>query len=327
MAQYTVRHVTRFRYSVPIVESVTEARMQPRSTDLQQCSLFRLHVRPATSIHTYTDHLGNVVHHFSLPGVHRELNILAESEVQVHAPPPLPASLPANGWDAVDTLLANSDCWDMLVPSTMTPNTTRLAELAAELDVRRRSDPLNLLLEINAGLHRSFAYDAKSTRVESPIDDALQHRRGVCQDFSHIMLALVRNYLQIPCRYVSGYLYHRRDDRSVDGASHAWLEVLLPELGWIGFDPTNNILAGDRHIQVAVGRDYHDVPPTRGVFKGNAGSELAVTVRVRSITDPEYVSSEDDEIITPPYIATEQELQTRYAQMILAMQIQQQQQQ
>ena len=112
-------------------------------------------------------------------------------------------------------------------------------------------------------------------------DHALSMRQEVCQDFTHIMIALVRQ-LRVPCRYVSGYLYHRSNgpDRSAEDAMHAWVEAYLPGLGWVGFDPTNNVLTGDRHIRVAVGRDYADVPPTRGVFKGNGDSELCVAVQV-----------------------------------------------
>lgn len=125
----------------------------------------------------------------------------------------------------------------------------------------------------------------RTTRVDSPIDDALQARRGVCQDFAHILIALIRR-LGVPCRYVSGYLFRNEDlsVRSADGATHAWVETLLPDLGWIGFDPTNNLIADNRHIRVAIGRDYADVPPTRGVFKGAAASrsEVAVAVAVGS---------------------------------------------
>jgi len=117
--------------------------------------------------------------------------------------------------------------------------------------------------------------------VDSPIDDALKVRAGVCQDLAHIMIALARR-IGIPCRYVSGYLSPSPDahDRSVEGATHAWAEAYVPTLGWVGFDPTNDLLAGDRHIRVAVGRDYADVPPTRGVFRGEAGSELGVLVTI-----------------------------------------------
>ena len=156
-----------------------------------------------------------------------------------------------------------------------------LAELKEALNVKRRDDPLRLLRELNTSLYHWFDYVPKSTRVDSPIDDALRARAGVCQDFAHIMMALVRT-LRIPCRYVSGYLYHgaKNQDRSSEGASHAWVEAFLPDLGWVGFDPTNNLIVGERHIRAAVGRDYADVPPTRGVFRGDAESELAVAVTV-----------------------------------------------
>ena len=117
--------------------------------------------------------------------------------------------------------------------------------------------------------------------MNSPIEASLTSRQGVCQDFAHIMIAMVRR-LRIPCRYVSGYLYHsdQNKDRSADGATHAWVEALLPGFGWVGFDPTNNLMAGSRHIRTAVGRDYADVPPTLGTMKGRAETELQVRVRV-----------------------------------------------
>lgn len=324
---YTVRHHTRFTYSVPIAESVTEVRMHPRRTEYQQCSTFRLQVRPHAHILEYHDDQDNIVNHFTQPGLHQSLSIIAEAEVLVNARPLPPQALEFSAWDEIDAANASGDTWDMLLPSEFTQRTERLDALATALDVSRRRDPLSLLYELNSAIHRTFAYDAKSTRVDSPIDEALQHRRGVCQDFAHIMLALARNYLQIPCRYVSGYLYHRRDDRSADGATHAWIEAWLPNLGWVGFDPTNNLLAGERHIEVAIGRDYNDVPPTRGVYKGNAASELAVVVRVRTSHDPDLEPGEPEVIDAPAYRSTEQALQARYAQALLAMQMQQQQQQ
>jgi transglutaminase-like putative cysteine protease len=136
-------------------------------------------------------------------------------------------------------------------------------------------------LEISQGIHEKFAYVPNATLVDSPIDDALTARKGVCQDFAHIMITLVRE-LRIPCRYVSGYLFHADAEkaRAAEGASHAWVEALLPGLGWTEFDPTNNVLGGESHIRVAVGRDYSEVPPTRGVFKGGGESELSVSVTV-----------------------------------------------
>ncbi|MBW7884850.1 MAG: transglutaminase family protein [Caldilineaceae bacterium] len=324
---YAIRHVTRFQYTAPIAESITEVRMHPRQTLYQQCDAFQLQVRPQAAVFTYEDHLHNVVHHFSQPAVHQQLAIIAQAEVQVSPRPALPPLLPDTAWSQIDAVAATGEHWDMLAPSEFTTRTERLDALAQELDVRRRDDPLRLLLELNHSIHRTFAYDAASTRVDSPIDEALAHRRGVCQDFAHIMIALVRNYLAIPCRYVSGYLYHRRDDRSADGASHAWLDAWLPEIGWVGFDPTNNVLVGERHIEVAVGRDYHDVPPTRGVFKGLAGSELTVSVRVRAVEDGEHMPADTEVMEMPPYRSMAEQLHARYAETLRAMQLLQQQQQ
>jgi transglutaminase-like putative cysteine protease len=222
-----------------------------------------------------------------VPGHHTQLTITAEALMEQAPPTELPAALAPATWDELDQLTAQHDYWDMLMPSRFAHPTDRLHELARELDIRRRDDPLSLLRELNTALYESFAYAPNTTHVDSLIDDALQSRQGVCQDFAHIMITLVRE-LRIPCRYVSGYLFHRREDhdRSEDDATHAWVEAFLPELGWVGFDPTNNLLAGERHIRTAVGRDYADVPPTRGVFKGDAESELDVGVKVSPTDAP-----------------------------------------
>jgi len=141
---------------------------------------------------------------------------------------------------------------------------------------------------------KSFAYEAGVTDAESPIDLALSVKRGVCQDFTHIMIAICRAW-GIPARYVSGYLFTDRQhgDRSDPEATHAWVEVFLPSTRWIGLDPTNNVLAGERHIACAVGRDYNDVPPSRGVYKGESDSQLAVAVSVgrarASHSEPEFI--------------------------------------
>lgn len=291
---YSILHKTRFRYSASVSESVIEVRMQPRSELLQHCLSFRLVTQPASKVFSYVDCYGNHVHHFSLPAPHRVTTITAEAVVMVNPPPPLPERLDREAWAALDELTDHGDFWDFLAPSRFAHTTDRLEALARELEVCRRDDPLALLRELNQRIYTAFAYDPEHTKVDSPIDVALAARRGVCQDFAHIMIALVRP-LGIPCRYVSGYLFHRVEDhdRSEQDATHAWIEALLPELGWIGFDPTNNLIAGERHIRTAVGRDYADVPPTKGIYKGQAGHTLEVGVRVAPaeapITDEEVL--------------------------------------
>jgi transglutaminase-like putative cysteine protease len=289
---YSIRHLTKFRYSTPVSESLMELRMHPRSEGLQRCLNFQVNVTPRTRVQSYRDYMGNVVHHFDVPGAHRQLTIVAESMVDVAPRATLPAGLGEDAWAQLDAQLSNGDFWEMLAPSQFAQWTALIEEFALELRLpeaerAREGDPLELIAELNAAVYKAIAYVPKSTRVDSPVDDALRNRQGVCQDYSHIMIALVRR-MGIPCRYVSGYLFHKAGSktRSTEGATHAWVEAFLPALGWVGFDPTNNVWADETHVRTAVGRDYADVPPTRGVFKGDASSELTVAVRVAPSDKP-----------------------------------------
>jgi transglutaminase-like putative cysteine protease len=297
---YAIRHLTKFRYSTPISESFMELRMQPRTEATQHCVWFDLSIKPRTRLTSYRDRLGNLVHHFDVPGHHTQLAIKSEAVVDI-APQTWPESLGASAWQDLDAMVGNGDYWEMLMPSRFASPTDLLGKLARELDVSRRDDPLMLLRQLTAGLRETFEYAPQATEVDSPIDEALRSRRGVCQDFAHIMIALVRG-VGIPCRYVSGYLFHRddEDDRSAEDATHAWVEALLPGLGWVGFDPTNNLIASERHIRVAIGRDYGDVPPTRGIFKGQAKTDLSVAVKViPSAAPPPQENQGADEVWLP----------------------------
>jgi len=278
---YSVRHTTTFRYEPAVRESVMEVRLQPRSDGEQRCLSFSLHVDPAANIMQYRDFTGNTVHHFDIAGRHTQVKVTAQSAVEVQTVA-APRVSDCGDWADLDAMIASNDYWEMLLPSHFAHSSEPLEQLAVELKCERRANPLALLSELNAAIYKLFAYVPNSTKVDSPIEEALQERRGVCQDFAHLMIALVRP-LRIPCRYVSGYMFHRDEeekDRSLEGASHAWVEALVPRLGWVAFDPTNNLVGGDRHIRVAIGRDYADVPPTRGVYKGEAQSELSVAVTV-----------------------------------------------
>ena len=257
--------------------------MHPRSEGSQRCFVFQLSVNPRARIFGYTDSYGNLVHHFDLPSRHSQLTIISDALVNIEAQPSIPEVMEYQGWQELEELVEKKDYWDMLMPSHFARSSPELEQLAGEIGATERKgrSPLAYLQDIASGVHRSFSYVKKSTAVNSPIEDALRSRQGVCQDFAHIMIALVRN-ARIPCRYVSGYLYHSTENAhpATDGATHAWVEALLPGLGWIGFDPTIDRLASEQHIRTATGRDYADVPPTRGMMKGKAVTELQVRVRV-----------------------------------------------
>ncbi len=279
---FFIRHLTKFVYKSPVSESIMETRMHPRSDANQRCLTFQLAVTPRCRVFSYRDHLANNVHHFDIPVQHSQLVIVAESLVEMQPQPAIPSSLPNDAWEELDEEVREGDFWEMLLPSEFAAPTGELEKLAAHFDVRRRDDPLSVLHQLNEQIYKYFDYKPLSTRADSPIDLALTTRAGVCQDFAHIAIALIRTKLRIPCRYVSGYLYHGTEgqDRSEAAATHAWIEAFLPELGWVGFDPTNHLVAGERHIRTAIGRDYADVPPTHGMFRGRARSELSVAVRV-----------------------------------------------
>jgi transglutaminase-like putative cysteine protease len=278
---YSVRHTTTFRYEPAVRESVMEVRLQPRNDGEQRCLNFILNVDPATNVMQYHDFTGNTVHHFDIAGRHSVVKVTAHSTVEVQSiPAPRPGD--AGDWADLDALIEGNDHWEMLLPSHFAHASAQLEHLAKELRCERKGNPLMVLSNLNAAIYNLFDYVPNSTKVDSPIEEALTARQGVCQDFAHIMIALVRSKLRIPCRYVSGYLFHGESDmdRSVSSATHAWIEALIPPLGWVGFDPTNWLVAGDRHIRTAIGRDYADVSPTRGIFRGRAASELTVAVRV-----------------------------------------------
>ena len=298
---YAIRHFTRYRYSHYVWQSMMEVRMHPRSEGTQRCFVFQLSVNPRARIFGYTDFYGNLVHHFDLPSRHGQLTIISDALVNIDGQPSVPEVMEYEGWRDLEALVEKNDYWDMLMPSHFARSAPELEELAAEIGATERNgrSPLAFLRDIASGVHRSFSYVKKSTAVNSPIEDTLRSRQGVCQDFAHIMIALVRN-AGIPCRYVSGYLYHSSENShpSADGATHAWVEALLPSIGWVGFDPTINRLAGEKHIRTAIGRDYADVPPTMGVMKGKADTQLQVRVRVtpsQAVLPPDEEFAADEE--------------------------------
>jgi transglutaminase-like putative cysteine protease len=285
---YSIRHVTRFRYSAPVRESVMELRMQPRSEGPQTLRSFQINTTPRSQLYAYTDHFGNAVYHFNVLKSHEELRIEAQAMIEIARVLPLPEATDMLEWERYNSYNLTDEHFDLLEPSKFAFVSPTLAAFLRETSLEKPgADPFSALKRLNTAIHDSFEYEVGVTQVHSPIDHALEGRRGVCQDFTHIMIAVARHW-GIPARYISGYLYHRPQstDRSGADATHAWMEAWLPSLGWVGFDPTNNIPAGERHIRAAAGRDYADVPPARGTYKGGAESELAIAVSVEPTQAP-----------------------------------------
>jgi transglutaminase-like putative cysteine protease len=318
-----IQHLTRYAYSAEIREGVMEARMQPRSTRRQRLVSFALTVEPRAKLYSYVDWLGNTVHHFDTPSSHSELALAARAVVETTAPEALPPALDLEEWKRLEHGEVTALNFDMLQPSAFTAMTPLLEAFLKAHDTETLVDPLTRLHKLSAAIHDGFEYEPGATKADSPIDLALKLKRGVCQDFVHIMLSAARSW-GIPARYISGYLCRTADshDRSTPDATHAWVECWLPTLGWVAFDPTNAMLAGERHVVVAVGRDYADVPPTRGVYKGEAQSRLDVAVQVKE-TRSARVSLDFISSVQPP----KPKWSKKAVRQTAVVQVQQQQQQ
>ena len=261
----TVEHVTRFSYDAPIAEAYTELRLKPAHRDGQRCSSFTLETEPrGTTIDEYVDRFGSTVHHFDVLEVHERLVVTARSEVWTSEgftdpTPPLPL-----------------DRWDFLAPSRYVPEDAEIDELGA-LETSA-PDPEVAARELMRVVRSALVYERGSTDVYTTAAEALVHGRGVCQDFAHVMIGACRAR-GIPARYVSGYLHD--PDSGGAGESHAWVDVHLGEDGWLSLDPTHDTEQTDRYVRVGVGRDYGDVPPSRGVYRGSADETLEVAVTIR----------------------------------------------
>jgi transglutaminase-like putative cysteine protease len=271
-----VQHESRFTYAAAVEEAVAEVRMEPVSDDDQSCRSFHLAVTPSTEVYRYQDGFGNRVHHFNVLGTHDRVRILAAAVVETHPRPRDPTSCRAAypldpgrlGLDEVDFVQFRG-------PVRLSP---RLAPVLDAVRPRTGAPLWDLVLRVSHYIHDRFEYARDVTLASSPVDDLLEQGKGVCQDFTHLMIAVLRSF-GVPARYVSGYI-HRPNRES---QSHAWCEAWLPELGWVGVDPTNDCPVTGHFIKVAVGRDFTDVPPNKGVYRGRAQEGIQVRVETREL--------------------------------------------
>jgi len=292
MPYFQTQHTTRFTYPAAVRESVMELRVRPRDEWHQSCVQFELHVSPNTRVSAYRDCLGNHVHYFDMPGTHVRASMTATHIVRIDPLSAIPDAVDPGAWEELDALRNQPrvELWEMMHDSHFVRTTEKLAAFAEAIGAERRDDPLSTVRHISHALFEALDYRPNTTRVDSTIDEAIDAKAGVCQDYSHIMLSLLRR-IGVPARYVSGYLYAPRPDAShpdavVDPASeatHAWVEAMIPTVGWVGFDPTHDSAIDENYIRTAIGRDYGDVPPTRGVYRGSSQDEVSVDVKVERL--------------------------------------------
>jgi transglutaminase-like putative cysteine protease len=290
--EYTIDHRTTYFYADRVSESYTVVHLQPRSDPGQYCMRYELHIEPRVRLFSFADRFANDVQHFSILPDHQSLTVHASSHVvtaREHDPAP-PDRVTAEDL-AADPLTPT--LYDFLAPSPHVAITEAVATLAGEIGDPNDPDLAAWFLRAGSFFKRAFAYDRDATTVQTTVDEAIRTRAGVCQDYAHVLLALCR-MRGLPARYVSGYVFsgsapaESADNRILGAdASHAWVEAYLPPFGWVGFDPTNDKLVNDEFVKVAVGTDYRDVSPVRGVYKGASKSMMAVNVAVEALLTPQ----------------------------------------
>jgi transglutaminase-like putative cysteine protease len=280
--KFTIAHQTTYRYQERVHESYTVVHLQPRSDPSQYCTRYDLQVTPSTRVFSYSDRFGNEVQHFAVLPDHDHLSIVARSAITTVRPAeparPAPTTRAALRADPAAVWLL-----DERAESVYIAFGPALRGFAGEIGDPGDDDLVAWLLHAGETIAAGFTYDKTATGVMTAVDEAIRLRRGVCQDYAHVLIALARFY-GIPARYVSGYLFSDQADEVVGAeASHAWCDLYLPPHGWVGYDPTNHTLIDDRFAVVAVGRDYRDVSPVRGVYKGGSRSTMSVNVEMEAL--------------------------------------------
>jgi len=286
---FHIEHITEYRYSETVTESFSEIRLRPRDSVRQKVSRHYTRVEPAAVVEAYTDYFGNAVEAVSIPFRHQSLAVTSVCDVETKPQTEIIASPELTVADAQQLYSSvRRELHDFLRPSHFVQFAPGVLELAAEF-FPPSAGIAEALMNLNGYLFQNLRYRPGVTDCATNVSEFLKTREGVCQDFAHLMISICRA-AALPARYVSGYietdpLLDENGERAAPEligatASHAWVEVYSPNGYWIGLDPTNNILEGERHVQIGIGRDYDDVPPLKGVYKGSHSQALHVQVKV-----------------------------------------------
>jgi transglutaminase-like putative cysteine protease len=284
---FQIRFRTEYVYDAPVTDNLNALRVRPATTSGQRCDEFTVRIDPEARVGRHSDYFGTEVLEFGIVRPHKRLTIDVRARV-VTAEPPDPPDVP---WPALATDAYAEAAGEFLLPALDEPRAELLEELCA---AARAATPLATLQGLCDLIPDRYEYRKGATYVGSTVEEFMRAGAGVCQDYVHLALILLRRN-GIAARYVSGYLWAApadEGDDSVEVETHAWLEALLPgengrgEPVWVGADPTNRRLAGERHVKIGHGRNYGDVPPVRGVYQGGATSKLDASVSMTRL-DPQ----------------------------------------
>jgi len=280
MPVFKIHHITRSEYDRPVIESANQIKIYPRERPDQETINHQIKISNDLVLHQYNDYWGNTTGLFTVSGQHQTLEIDSRLTIRTMAPPAnlLVASKPSD-WGLIKEQAMN----DMALLDLTKPISLQSAAIIQEMVQELRpfwDAPALYIQRCSEYIFRIFEYKKGITTIESTVDEILEHTQGVCQNFAHVMLQMLRT-IGIPVRYVSGYICPNSDGVRGAGATHAWVEIWLPSAGgWAGIDPTNNTWVSDRHVSLAVGRHFNDCSPVKGTFKGPANQSLFIYVSV-----------------------------------------------
>ena len=320
MPRFNIHHITKYTYEGPVRDSANQIVLFPIKDEYQEVLTQDLSITGDPAVGIYKDYYDNEVGSFTRADPHNSLTIDSKVEVITKPrPEPVNDAPKEEQWSLLQKMQWQVPYIDFLKQEYF--ESLREALVSARLQEATTLRPLDAALQAKTYVYENFKYIKGVTSVETTLDEIWKGKAGVCQDFAHILLILLRQ-IQIPARYVSGYICPNKNGMRGEGATHAWIEAYLPFNGWIGLDPTNNCIAGDQYVRLAVGRSFSDCSPVKGTYKGTAGHVLEVGVSVSY----ENGKTTDDTatVLTPQPVknGAEQNSYRRYMEMM-----QQQQQQ
>jgi transglutaminase-like putative cysteine protease len=278
--KYSLMHKTIYNYEWEALESYSRVKISPMDTLCQIVGFNTIKVEPDVPIYFHKDFFGNSVYEFSVPFRHKNLEITSISEVTNYMPSSEPLKSEITVGEAQKWFKNYEyEFYDYLNESPYIKITPLVREFAEKVLSPHRK-LIDAIIDINQMFTKVFTYKSGSTQINTPVDEVIMKKTGVCQDFSHTMISMLRSH-NIASRYISGYIETHDPGMVGSEQSHAWLDVYIPEYSWFGMDPTNNMTSSDKHIRVAQGRDFDDVSPVRGTFKGSGRQTLKVEVQMR----------------------------------------------
>jgi len=286
MPEFKIKHLTQYTYQAPVRDSANQIILFPINDDYQEVQTHELSITGDPSVYVSKDYYGNEVGNFSFSSPHTELNILSTTVVNTRNKPLPKNDLPIDvQWQRLQALKNDIGFIDFLWQEHI----EGLEELQQILNEQNHyaSSPYEIALRYCKYVYENFSYIPGITTVETTTDVIWQLKAGVCQDFAHILLVMLRT-ATIPARYVSGYICPHKNGMRGEGATHAWVEAYLPGYGWLGLDPTNNCIANETHVRLAVGRNFSDCSPVKGVYKGLPQHKLEVSVSVSYEDDEDF---------------------------------------